>query len=221
MRTPTRWLVPALLAGLLAGRAAAGPRPASAHAPVNIEHVLVPGDVLQITVVGEKELTRTAPVERDGTVSLGFPGKVHVAGLTKTEAAAAIRQALRRYIREPEVSVDLSESRFSVLGAVRQPGTFTVPGDQISVLEALAKAGGPDDGANLRTVTLIRNTPSGPVKTRLDLSQAVKAGSTSSVGTTMMQPGDVLYVERKGKSLGTTILGVAGVLASLAWIFKH
>ena len=143
-----RYLLAIALAMAVSGRA-------SAAQPEQLpERTLLPGEVIRIEIEGEEELSRTVTIGSDGKVSLGFPGEVELAGLTRMEAAAAIRETLLRYLRDPVVAVTLVEHRFSVLGAVRRPGQFPMSGDQIPILDALAQAGGPEDRANLRKVRL-------------------------------------------------------------------
>lgn len=212
MLTILRYLVLAALATFVSGGAAA------AQSEGLPERTLLPGEVIRVDVEGEKELSRTVTIGADGKVSLGFPGEAKVAGLTRSAAAAEIRRVLLRYFRDPVVSVDLVEHRFSVLGAVRRPGQYTMLGDQVPVLDALAQAGGPEDRANLRKVKLVRQTATGPQKVTLDLQKMIQ--EQGSGAAPLMQPGDVLYVDRRKQPLGTTILTVAGVVASLAWVFR-
>ena len=91
-------------------------------------------------------------------------------------------------------------------------------GDQIPVLDALAQAGGPEDRANLRKVRLVRQTREGPHKVLLDLQSAIREPGSHALP--LMQPGDVLYVDRRKPALGTTLLTVAGAIASMAWAFR-
>lgn len=84
-------------------------------------------------------------VDRNGAVSVPFAGSVRVAGLTTTEAAAAIRRALQGRVGNPQVTVAVEENlsnTVTVLGEVREPGRapLTVNGD--TILDAIAAAGG-------------------------------------------------------------------------------
>ncbi|MBI3945325.1 MAG: polysaccharide biosynthesis/export family protein [Armatimonadetes bacterium] len=182
------------------------------------ERTLVAGDVIRLTVVGEPELTRALTISADGMVSLSYFGRTRIAGLTPDAASDAIRRTLERYIRDPEVSVEVPETRFAVLGAVHRPGYFTMEGDTIPLLDALAQAGGPNDRANLRSVSLVRQTASGPQKVRVDVTRAIKSKATGQLPT--VQPGDVLHVDRRGQPLGATLLTILGAAASLGWVLR-
>jgi len=102
------------------------------------------GDLLHVAVVGEKDLTGDVHVVADGTISLPLCGIVRVGGLTPDAAAHAIAVALQRYLRTPDVSVNvetLGQITVLVSGAVTTPGSYTLKGTS-HVSDALAAAGG-------------------------------------------------------------------------------
>ncbi|MEA3402581.1 MAG: SLBB domain-containing protein [Armatimonadota bacterium] len=116
------------------------------------------GDVLTITVQGEPELSGTAYVRPDGTISLPMLGSVPVAGSTPTELADALTQMLRRYVVNPQVTVlhiGGVARVVSVIGAVHGPGTYDVR-QYSSLLPLLAAAGGPRPDADLERAVLVR-----------------------------------------------------------------
>lgn len=87
----------------------------------------------------------TATVDRAGTVSVPYAGAVRVAGLTTTEAAAAIRRALIGKVGNPQVGVVLAENAsntVTVLGEVGQPGRAPLSVNSNTVLDVLAAVGG-------------------------------------------------------------------------------
>ncbi|WP_269515434.1 polysaccharide biosynthesis/export family protein [Brevundimonas subvibrioides] len=86
-----------------------------------------------------------ATVDRAGAVSVPYAGSVHVAGLTTTEAAAAIRRALVGKVGNPQVSVALAENAsntVTVLGEVRSPGRKPLSVNSNTILDVIAAAGG-------------------------------------------------------------------------------
>ncbi len=106
-----------LLLTLALGGALGWARPAGAQetaptepAPVASDTAISPGDVLVITVIGETALSKRVTVSEDGKVPVGLVGEVKVGGLKPSEAAATITRALSRYLREPQVIVDLVEA---------------------------------------------------------------------------------------------------------------
>ena len=84
-------------------------------------------------------------VDRSGAVSVPFGGSVRVAGLTNTEAAAAIRRALQGRVGNPQVTVAVEENlsnTVTVLGEVKQPGRAPLAVNSDTILDAIAATGG-------------------------------------------------------------------------------
>lgn len=114
-------------------------------------------DVLAISVLQAPELNTSVRVSDTGEISLPFVGVLRVSGLTIHELERQIEDRLRKYIREPDVSIQVAElnSRpVSVVGAVRKPGVFQIRGKQ-TLLQVLSLAGGVDDNAG-DTIVVVR-----------------------------------------------------------------
>lgn len=112
---------------------------------VRSTYLLGPDDQL---VVSAPELTefanKPARIDGEGDVQVPLVGRVHVAGLTAEQAEQELDKVLSKYIRDPQVVVNVSEVRsqpVSVLGAVNTPGVHQVQGHK-TLLEMLAMAGG-------------------------------------------------------------------------------
>jgi polysaccharide export outer membrane protein len=139
-----RSLLPLCLALLLAlgvGAAAQTTTPSA---------ILHPGDQLHVLVVGEPELTRDVAVASDGTIGLPLAGEIRVGGATPAAAADAIAAALQKYIRSPQVTVNVASAghiNVLVLGDVVTSGEFQLrPGARLS--DAITAAGGMDPSIN-------------------------------------------------------------------------
>lgn len=164
------------------------------------------GDVLRITVFGQPDLSAEVGVNDRGSVAVALIGPVPVAGLTPSEAAARIAELLRAggYLVRPEVSVDTVQLRsqlVSVLGEVRQPGRYAIPG-RLTVLELLATAGGLTEQADA-VVTLLRRPEaegSGVAEAgeRIPIRLGDASGEPSRTPLDVeLRSGDVVYVDRK------------------------
>jgi polysaccharide export outer membrane protein len=180
------------------------------------------GDVLRITVLGQPDLSAEVGVNDKGSVAVALIGDVPVAGLTPSAAAMKIADLLRSggYVLKPEVSVDAVQVRsqmVSVLGEVRLPGRYPIPG-HLSVLELLATAGGLTEQAD-QTVTLLRLVdpsaaaasaagtavpvsadavpPGGGERIPIRLGDASVGGASRTALDAELRTGDVVYVERK------------------------
>jgi protein involved in polysaccharide export with SLBB domain len=110
------------------------------------------GDLIHIDVFDVPDLSRDVRVSISGNVTLPLvPGLIHVGGLTPFQAQDEIGKMLAQYgiVTHPQVSVIVKEQNshsISVVGAVQQPGVFQVV-RPLTVLEALARAGGLDKDA--------------------------------------------------------------------------
>lgn len=115
-----------------------------------------PDDTLNISVFHGEELTRTWRVNSAGDLNLPLVGKIKAAGLTVEELEANLTKALDKYIEDPRVSIFMTESRsqpVTVLGAVGQPGTLQIKGEQNTLFNLMNEAGGPKEAGATMTVT--------------------------------------------------------------------
>ncbi|MBQ9185887.1 MAG: polysaccharide biosynthesis/export family protein [Bacteroidales bacterium] len=82
-------------------------------------------------------------VDTNGNIDFPILGSLHVAGLNRWQVAELVKTELqdRNLLKDPVVTVEFMNFRISVLGEVTRPGTFTVSGDKINILEALSIAG--------------------------------------------------------------------------------
>ncbi|MFC1807688.1 polysaccharide biosynthesis/export family protein [Candidatus Omnitrophota bacterium] len=116
------------------------------------------GDALEVSVWQIDELHNIVIVRPDGRISFPLIGDVFVAGRTLYEIAEDIKEKLKTYIKEPQVSVIVKSfggKKVVILGEVGNPGIirFTEP---IRMMEALALSGGYDESAGLKNVLIIR-----------------------------------------------------------------
>ncbi len=130
-----------------------------------------PKDLLDISVFGLDELTKTVRVSEDGKISLPLVGEVEVEGITKTELEKKLGQLLEeKYLQNPQVTVFISEyqsKRVSVLGAVRNPGPYELLGRR-TLLQVISQAGGITNESG-KEIIVIREVEDG-VSTSLKIS---------------------------------------------------
>lgn len=140
--TPPRRPVPTTTP---APAAAALPSPAASPTP-SPEYRVGPGDVLEVEVFGNPDLSRTPTVQTNGMVALPLLGEVPVAGLTLVEVKARLTGLLGRdYLVNPQMDVRVKEyqSQFViVLGEVPMPGRRPLRGGQTRLIDVLVEAGG-------------------------------------------------------------------------------
>lgn len=80
-------------------------------------------------------------VDKNGEIELAIIGKVKVSGLTTYEARELIRTKAARYYQKPNVSVRFANFKISVLGEVNRPGSYTLPNEKVTILDALSLSG--------------------------------------------------------------------------------
>jgi polysaccharide export outer membrane protein len=112
-----------------------------------------PGDELEVFVWGEERLQREVRVLPDGTFTFPLVGRIDALNALPGDLEARITRGLQPQYRGavPQVTVSVKSPaglQFSVVGKVRNPGTFT-PGRYVNALEALSFAGGPTEFAQL------------------------------------------------------------------------
>ena len=154
-------------------------------------------DVLKIAVLEAPDLNQEVRVSATGEISVMLGGTLAVEGLTTRQVERALAERLKeKYIRNPNVSVQVTEARshtVSVVGAVKQPGVFEVRGSK-SVLEVLALAEGLAEDAG-DTVVIVRADSTQPVaEVKLSALMAAKDGDLN----VSVRPGDVVKVNRQG-----------------------
>jgi polysaccharide export outer membrane protein len=116
------------------------------------EYQLGTGDQLRVIVFGEDDLRGEYVVGSQGIVAFPLVGQVQAAGLTVPEFTESLQLSLARYIRNPIVSVEVTNYRpFFILGEVQRPGTYAYSA-RLTVQNAVATAGGFSYRANTRRV---------------------------------------------------------------------
>lgn len=123
-------------------------------------YIVGPFDKLAIDVFGIEELSnRKVQVDASGRISFPLVGVVNISGLTPGEIEIALQQKLAaNYVRNPQVTVNLEQTVSQVVtveGQVKKPGLFPVVG-RMTLLRAVALAGGTDEFAKLNEVVVFR-----------------------------------------------------------------
>lgn len=119
---------------------------------------LEPGNRVRVTVFNEPSLSGDFTLDPIGNINMPLVGNVPSAGLTGKQLASRVEEYLsrNRFVQTPNVSVEVQTFRpFYVMGEVRQPGEFQY-NSGMTVLSAIARAGGYDYRARIEEVVLVR-----------------------------------------------------------------
>lgn len=147
--------------GMLFWAAAAVAAPASAPVagPEDAGYLLQPGDVVDISVWKEPDLTSELLVRPDGAITMPLAGQIGAAGHTVEEVRVTIDTRLRKYIPDPAVTVTLKQAlgnQIYVLGKVNRPGNYPIA-RPVDVVQALSLAGGTTPFAAVNDIRVLRH----------------------------------------------------------------
>ncbi len=166
-----------------------------------------------VTQAADLALRPTYTVDTTGEINLPMLGRVKVAGLTRIEAIEKIRTELSAYIKDPGVNINFNNFRVSVLGEVAHPGSFVMPTERVTVLEALGMAGDLTIRGVRENVMLIRENNGQKTVSRLDLTKQ----STLNSPYYYLAQNDVIYVEPNKAQINNSKLGSnTNVIISIA-----
>ncbi|MBM4354213.1 MAG: polysaccharide export protein [Deltaproteobacteria bacterium] len=166
--------------------------------PVDIQQLrnavtLGPGDVFDVRVYGEKDLSGIYRVSAEGTIHFPLVGEVRVQNLSPSEVATLLQDRLRDgYLREPFVTVTIKEynsKKIFVLGQVAKPGTFPFEGE-MNIVQAVTLAGGFTPMARKNNVIVTR-VDKGEEKR---IQVPVESISEGLAPNLPLRPGDIVYV---------------------------
>jgi polysaccharide export outer membrane protein len=202
-------IVSILMAGMLvAGCSGSGVRsigeltaPDSGNDRFSEEYLIGVDDQVSVNVWGNPDLSVNMPIRPDGRFSMPLIGDVEAGGKTPTQVAGQITEKLKVYIRDPNVTVLVTDlrstefiSRIRVVGAVRAPLSLNYRAG-MTVLDAILAAGGPNDFASLGNTRLHRKVDGEVVMYSIPLDRILNDGDIQS--NVELVPGDVITVPER------------------------
>jgi protein involved in polysaccharide export with SLBB domain len=160
------------------------------------DYVLVIGDVVELNVFREPDLTTQATIARDGTVQLPLVREVTLAGLTIRDARELLRGLYdKQFLVDPQVFLNVvryAERKFTIMGQVARPGSYELQGgERIDLLEAIGLAGGFTRIAD-RGRVIIQRKEGGEVKA---IKANAKRMADGKAPPLEVQPGDVITIK--------------------------
>jgi polysaccharide biosynthesis/export protein len=156
------------------------------------DYKLGPGDKLRVEVYKMDQLSQSLQIRPDGKITLPLVGDVPAAGSTPIELRDTLSTALKEYVQNPVVTVIVQEAvaaQVHVIGEVLSPGTQVLTGST-TVLQALAKAGGPREFADRRKMRILRMNGTRTETIPFDYRKALKG----EIEPVYLQPGDTIVV---------------------------
>jgi polysaccharide biosynthesis/export protein len=167
---------------------------AAASDSVEQEYLVGPGDVLEVVVWKEADLSKDVTVRLDGRITVPLLGDVDAAGRTPQRLAEEIASRLAKFIATPQVTVGVTtagSSRFYVIGMVANSGEYKFTG-RTTVVQALALAGGFQQFAKTDSIVIIRRVKG--VQTFLPVNYKRLAEARDATQNIFISPGDTILV---------------------------
>lgn len=150
-------------------------------------HIFYSGEGIHIDVLGEEQLSRNYTIDEAGMILMPLIGKLHIAKRSAQEIETILTQTLQDgYINNPIISVTpLEHHIFYILGEVRNPGRYNIPPGSVTVLNAVALAGGFTPHARKKNFEIVRSK--GEDKYHTENNSAY----------TDLRPGDIIIVKER------------------------
>jgi len=194
-RLAERLTFAAAFLALAAGCASHPPAPAQAASP-NYRYVIGPGDVLNIVVFRNPELSMTVPVRPDGRIAAPLVDDLPAMGKDTATLARDIEKALEKYIRDPVVTVVVTtfvgpySEQIRVVGEAAKPQVLPYK-QKMTLLDVMIAVGGMTDFADGNAATILR-TAEGNMQYSVRIRDLLKRGDVSA--NVEMRPGDVVII---------------------------
>ena len=161
------------------------------------DYRIKPHDRVAITIYKYPDLTpinmseKGILVDADGYISLPLIHRIHLAGLTQTQAAKILERRYAKYLKDPSLNLEVMNKRAYILGEVKKPGPVPIDREKTSIFEAIAVSGGLTDDAVRNNILILTHDSRGDLELRrIDLSNYRTLASSNL----MVKPDDVIYV---------------------------
>lgn len=152
-------------------------------------------------------------VDKDGEIDFPVIGKLKIAGLSPEEVRVLLREKLGDYLKDPIINIRLKNFSVTILGEVRKPGTYSVQGERITLLEAIGLAGDLTIKGKRDNVMVIRDFDGTKVYSKVNLTDKGVLGSP----VYYLTQNDVVYVEPNQSAVtASTLDNRAGIYVSIA-----
>jgi polysaccharide export outer membrane protein len=143
---------------------------------------------------------QTFQVEDDGNVALPVIGHVHIAGLTRAEAAKLIEDLYRKnLLKDPIIELKIINLKVTLLGEVKSQGNFPLVKDRTTLVDLIGQAGGLTEKANERNVKIIRTNHQKTEVTYIDLRDINSLTNPAII----LQNNDVIVVAQNNRAVRT------------------
>ncbi len=176
------------------GTTAQGDTPTGSYSPL---YVIGPGDTLNVFVWGDNELSTEVVVRPDGLITTPLVEDLQASGRTPTELARNLEERLSKFVKNPKVTVSVTNfvgrytEQVRVVGQAAQPQSLPYR-DGMTLLDVIISVGGLTEFASGNKATIVRKVDGKTQQFRVRLDDLIRNGDISA--NTRMMPGDVLII---------------------------
>ncbi len=146
-------------------------------------------------------------IDSEGNIDFPVLGKIKLVGLSRSAAIDTLKKLLNPYLSGPTVLLRILNYKITVLGEVRNPGTFTIPNERITLPEALGIAGDLLITGVRKNVIVIREVDGKKTETRVDLTSK----DLFSSPVYYLQQNDVVYVEPNRAKVNSSVVNTTNI----------
>jgi len=150
-----------------------------------------------LSVSASTEMTSSNPqtylIDSNGEIDFPILGKLTIGGLSREDAVKLFKDKLDpTYVKSPSININITNFKVTVLGDVKKPGTFTIPNERITILEAIGLAGDLHLSGQRQNILVTREEGDKKVFHTLDLLSNTLFTSPAYY----LQQNDVVYVDQ-------------------------
>lgn len=152
-------------------------------------------------------------IDSNGEIDFPVIGKVKLGGLHRTEAIDLLKDKLKDYLKNPVINIQIQNFKITVIGEVRTPGTFNIPNERITILEAIGLAGDLTINAVRKNIKVIRDENGIKKEYIIDITNKTFLSSP----VYYLNQNDVIYVTpNQAKINSSNVSSSAGIFISIS-----
>lgn len=138
----------------------------------------------------------------DGYIDFPVIGKIKLAELKRTQAIDSLKKSLDQYVKNPTIYIRILNYKVTVLGDVKNPGTFTIPNEKITITEALGIAGDLNITGLRKNIKVIREAEGEKKEFIIDLT----SNDVFNSPVYYLQQNDLVYVEPNRSKINSSLI---------------
>jgi len=170
--------------------------------PFNLSTIATQNDSNLQAATGQRTI-QSYLVDKSGDIQFPVLGKLHIGGLTRTEALQFLKDKIAVYIKNPIINMRIMNFKFSMQGEVNIPGTYSITSERVTLIEALSMAKDMTIYGKRDNILIIREVNGVKSFNRVDVTKADFINSPFYY----LAQNDVVYVEPNRTKVNASAVG--------------